>query len=153
MAERAGLWCWYDGSRFQITRQLPDETVPLTMGTAANEDALESFGLQSEFSADNFVINAFDPVARSLYTVMGREVPFSGEFHPWARQAESGWLASTPKQFSAGSRLSGDNLAPMNQAFGNSDVESVMYFPPKTPSRSIYMGKGPAWTQDGSPGR
>ena len=53
------------------------------------------------------------------------------------RHSDSGWLASTPKKLSAGSRPRGDSLARANQLLGNSRAQSVMYLPPNTPSRSI----------------
>ncbi len=56
------------------------------------------------------------------------------------RQTDSGWLASTPKKFSAGSRRPSASLAPANQLLGNSPRVSVMYLPAKTPSFSISFG-------------
>ena len=57
-----------------------------------------------------------------------------------ARQTERGWLALTRKQFSDGSRFADESLAPVNHSAGNSAVVSVIYLPPKTPSRSISLG-------------
>ena len=46
----------------------------------------------------------------------------------------------TPKKFSLGSRLARASLAWVNQLLGNSPVQSVRYFPAKTPSASISFG-------------
>ena len=45
---------------------------------------------------------------------------------PLARQTERGWLASTPKKLSDGSRRRGASFAPLNQRAGNSCRQSVI---------------------------
>src|SRR5262249_45308650 len=59
---------------------------------------------------------------------------------PLRRHTDSGLLALTPKKFSDGSDRCAESLAPRNQLRGNSSLQSVMYLPPNTPSRSISAG-------------
>jgi hypothetical protein len=68
---------------------------------------------------------------------------------PFLRHTESGWLAATPKKFTLASERSGESFALANQLAGNSSVQSVMYFPPKTPRRSI-SGGGSSGRKSGS---
>jgi hypothetical protein len=53
-------------------------------------------------------------------------------------RSRSGRPASTPKWFSEQSRPEGDILARLNQLFGNSFRESVMYLPQKAPSERLF---------------
>ena len=56
---------------------------------------------------------------------------------------------ATPKKFSLASERSGASFALANQLAGNSPLQSVRYFPPKTPRRSISGGV----SSGGSPGQ
>ena len=59
---------------------------------------------------------------------------------PLRRQTASDCEAFTPKQFRRASCRSAQSFVRVNQLRGNSSRQSVMYFPPKTPSRSISFG-------------
>ena len=87
LAERAGLWCYYDGTKLRITGQLPDHEIELTMGETALENALDSFSLSSGISPGSYGLSTFNPDQRELLAKASGEIALAGDLHPWAQRA------------------------------------------------------------------
>ena len=91
LAERASLWCYYDGSALQVTNELPPDEVQLTMGETSQEDALDGFAISSGMAPGSAGVSTFDPDRREVLSRRTDDVALSGQLHPWAQQSRDAY--------------------------------------------------------------
>ena len=91
LAERAALWCYYDGAALQVTNELPAGEVQLTMGPTSEEDALDSFSISSGLTPGSCGVSTFDPDKREALNRRTDDVALSGQLHPWAQQSRDAY--------------------------------------------------------------
>jgi uncharacterized protein involved in type VI secretion and phage assembly len=88
VAERAALWCYYDGKALRITNELPAGQTQLTMAATSEENALDSFSISAGMVPSSFGLDTFNDDKREALAKATDDVALAGTLHPWAQRVK-----------------------------------------------------------------
>ena len=91
LAQRFLLWTWYDGAKYKVASQLPEDAVELTMGTTVFENSLDTFELSARIAPTMARVAVLDEEHRERYFKQSGEIALSGTLHKWAQQSKEAY--------------------------------------------------------------